>query len=753
MTHTKIVLVGNPNCGKTTLFNALTGDTQRVGNWPGVTVEKKTGVYIADEHETQVTDLPGVYSLVSSVQGTSQDAQIAALAVANGDADILVNVVDACHLERHLYLTTQLIELGKPLILALNMTDIATLRGITIDTQALSRLLHCPVIVLQAHRQLGITDLKQAIASFVIAANGTFALPLPPSVQNVLITLETRLLAIGTPSRLITYYARRIMEGDTVLVSDPSIARSILDNELGTDIDVLMADARYQAIHQLVMRVQQKRSDASEHLTARIDRVVLHRFWALPIFFAMMYLMFLLAVDVGGAFQDFFDITTDTVFVQGSAWVLQRLNTPSWLIAVCANGVGKGINTTLTFIPVMASMYFFLSLLEASGYMARAAFVVDKAMRALGLPGKAFVPMIVGFGCNVPAIMAARTLDSERDRLLTVLMSPFMSCSARLAIYAVFVAAFFPTGGQNIVFSLYLIGILMAVITGFMLRNTLLHGQASPLILELPAYHRPSLRRILRETNLRLRYFITRAGKLIIPACVILGGLNALTIDGGLASGDVGHESILALIGQWIVPVFSPMGLYQDNWPAAVGLLTGMLAKEVVVGSLNSLYAQMGHITPLGTMTFDFFGSLQTALWSIPQNINALGHALLHPGLASLPNDNLTDSVYGVMYRHFDGKVGAYAYLLFISLYIPCVSTMAAIRQEANRKLMWFSIAWSIIVAYTTATLFYQFATVQLHPQQTLTYFAGVVLLILFFVVFVRRAAKVPGGRNVTATT
>ena len=235
---------------------------------------------------------------------------------------------------------------------------------------------------------------------------------------------------------------------------------------------------------------------------------------------------------------------------------------------------------------------------------------------------------------------------------------------------------------------------------------------------------------------------------------MVLGGLNALAIDGGLSTGSPGHESILALIGQWLVPLFSPMGLHQDNWPAAVGLLTGTLAKEVVVGSLNSLYAQMANFTTFGVTTFDFLGSLQTALWSIPQNFKALGHALIHPVLVGFPDNNLNKSVYGVMYHHFDGKVGAYAYLLFISLYIPCVSTMAAIRQEANRQLMWFSIVWSIIVAYTTATLFYQVATVTLHPQQTVAYFMGAVLFIVFFVVFIRSVvAKRPGGPHVTAIT
>lgn len=746
---TRIVLIGNPNCGKTTLFNALTNDSQRVGNWPGVTVEKKTGTFLLDNHIVHVTDLPGVYSLVSSLEGTSQDEQIAAYEVAYGDADIIVNVIDACHLERHLYLTSQLLELGKPVILALNMTDIATQRGISINAEILSEALHCKVVMLQAHRSLGLADLHQAIRQ-----GPSVAIPLPmvypASLQETLADTTRQIVALGGNVHLAPYLARRLLEGDTLLAGKDTKLSSLLFLASSQDADILLADARYQAVHQVVVSAQRKRSDASNHFTAKLDRIVLHRFLALPIFFATMYVMFLFAVNVGGAFQDFFDISTDAIFVQGTAWVLQQWHTPATVIALVADGIGKGINTTLTFVPVIASMFFFLSLLETSGYMARAAFVVDKAMRMLGLPGKSFVPMIVGFGCNVPAIMAARTLNSERDRLLTVLMSPFMSCSARLAIYAVFVAAFFPTGGQNIVFSLYLIGILMAVLTGFLLRKTLLRGQSSALILELPAYHRPSLHRLYKETTRRLRYFITRAGKLIIPVCVLLGGLNALTVHGGLSIGDASSESVLSLFGRWLTPIFSPMGLHQDNWPATVGLLSGMLAKEVVVGSLNTLYAQMGHLVSSHADSFNLFTALQAAVWSIPHNLSHLGEALVNPILASAPDSEVSQSVYGIMYRQFDGKAGAYAYLLFILLYIPCVSTMAAIRQESTRKWMWFSVLWSFIVAYAAAVLFYQLSTALAHPLQTVMWILGV-SIVIGLVVAVMRRISLPRGECLVA--
>lgn len=745
MTH--ILLVGNPNCGKTTLFNALTGANQRVGNWPGVTVEQKIGSYRFNDRSYQITDLPGIYSL-NSPNTSSQDERIAANALITLDTDVIVNVVDACHLERHLYLTSQILELNKPVIIVLNMMDIALQRGIKIDIHSLEKQLGCTVLPIQAHKKIGLRALHEAI-SHLPPATTPLALKLSQEIEDALAAIEQQLQNTNIVPSLISYYAHRLIEGDNSLLGNESSILSKIENTV--DLDIILADARYQKIHDIVLNVQKRQSDASEHFTAKLDRFVLHRYFAIPLFLAMMYLMFLFAINVGGAFQDFFDITTDTIFVQGSAWLLQQMHTPNWLIALIANGAGKGINTTLTFIPVIAAMFFFLALLEASGYMARAAFVVDKVMRSLGLPGKSFVPMIVGFGCNVPAIMAARTLDSERDRLLTVMMSPFMSCSARLAIYAVFVAAFFPTGGQNVVFSLYLLGILMAVLTGFILRQTTLRGQASPLILELPAYHRPTLKRLLKETLWRLRHFVIRAGRLIIPVCVILGGLNAMTLEGGISTGEASTQSILSLLGQWLTPLFAPMGLHQDNWPATVGLLTGMLAKEVVVGSLNSLYAQLGHLGQISIVHFDFWGSLASAFWSIPQNLSELGSAFFNPLVANAPDSEMSQSVYGMMVDRFDGKAGAYAYLVFILLYVPCVSTMAVIRQEANRNYMWFSIIWSFIVAYSSAVLIYQLATYSSHPQQSFLWISVILAMVIIVWTMIRRLSF--GGESVAANS
>ena len=746
---TQILLIGNPNCGKTTLFNALTGDNQRIGNWPGVTVEKKSGHFIVNEQQHELIDLPGIYSLSSPGKGASPDELITVKSLVTLKVDLIINVVDACNLERHLYLTSQLLELKKPVVVALNMMDIAQQRGISIDYDQLSQALRCPVIPIQAHKNIGIDSLQKAAISS-IPHTFPLQLTLPESTLEAQRSITDYLQNnLQQTSAVAHYYSWRVLEGDTVLLDKNTLDQIYSQVAIAPDQDLILADAVYQKIHTIVSEVQSKRSDASEYFTERLDRIVLHRYFAFPIFLGVMYCMFLFAINIGGVFQDFFDIASQAIFVDEVGELLQQINAPQWLIALLANGVGRGINTTITFAPVIASMFFFLALLESSGYMSRAAFVVDKMMRRLGLPGKAFVPMIVGFGCNVPAIMAARTLDSERDRILTVMMAPFMSCSARLAIYAVFVAAFFPTGGQNVVFALYLIGILMAVLTGFLLRKTMLKGHPSSLILELPAYHKPSLPRLIRETSMRLRFFIVRAGRIIIPVCVILGGLNALTLEGGLSTTEANAQSILSLLGQWLTPIFSPMGIQADNWPATVGLLTGMLAKEVVIGTLNALYVPINNFSQMNA-SFDLWHAFSQAFWSIPHNIIHLKDALLNPIVASAPDSEVSKSVYGVMVSRFDGKAGAFAYLLFILLYIPCVSTMAAIRQETNRRWMWFSTGWSLVVAYATAVLFYQVATVSQHPQQSLVWIVGLLLSAVLLVIFLRAREGIQGGRYVT---
>ena len=739
-----IGLVGNPNCGKTTVFNALTGARQRVGNWPGVTIERKSGFFKYLDAAVEVVDLPGTYSLNIVSETASIDERIACEYILGRQADVIVNILDASNLERHLYLTLQLLEMHVPVIVAVNMLDVARHRHIRVLLDVLEKEFGCPVIGLEAHKGKGIVDLKKLIVKVGKELSPSqMKIVYPEVMQTAVKELSSSVL----PGVVNEWAAMRLLEGDVFVqkfFSETGLQRATeLQNKicdaLGEDTDILFADARYRFIRELMTHCVKKTDKNILTWTARLDSVVLNRVLGIPIFLCVMYLMFLFAINVGGAFQDFFDMSSNTIFVDGIAYVLNAMSAPTWVTALLANGVGKGINTTVTFIPVIGAMFLFLALLEDSGYMARAAFVVDRLMRALGLPGKSFVPMIVGFGCNVPAVMAARTLENKRDRILTAMMTPFMSCGARLAIYAVFTAAFFPKGGQNVVFALYMIGIAMAVLTGFVLRKTILHGEPAPLVLELPVYHVPSVKTICLHAWQRLKGFVFRAGKLIVPICVLIGALNALTLTGTMATGDGDGNSLLSYVGKVMTPIFAPMGIHQDNWPATVGLVTGVLAKEVVVGALNALYSQVGNLaSAAGGDGFSFWGGLHDAVWSIPTNLGQLGGSLGNPILAQAPVHSLSQNVYGLMYQYFDGQVGAMAYLLFVLLYVPCVSTIAAIARELNRSWAIFSAVWSTGIAYGVAVGFYQLATVTRHPVSSLVWVASIVGMFGLVVIGIR---------------
>jgi ferrous iron transport protein B len=738
----RIGLVGNPNCGKTTIFNALTGSRQRVGNWSGVTVERKSGYFVEQGQSIEVIDLPGTYSLMMASELSSIDERIACETILDGQVDIIINILDASNLERNLYLTMQLIEMQVPMIVVLNMLDVAHQRQLQISTTALAQQLGCPVVPLEANKNKGMAQLKAAIVALKNAGMTQQSHAHLTSTYNENLTSAITAVATEITHPRAFWVAMRLLEEDAfaqrLVPADiqPVVLKQQLyiQETLKEEADILLADARYQFISNIIAKSLVKSTEKRVTWTTRIDDIVLNRILGIPIFLVVMYVMFLFAINVGGAFQDFFDIGSNALFVEGLAQWLTNLGSPPWLIALLANGVGKGINTTVTFIPVIGALFLFLAFLEDSGYMARAAFVVDRVMRAMGLPGKSFVPMIIGFGCNVPAVMATRTLDSKRDRILTVMMSPFMSCGARLAIYAVFTAAFFPVGGQNIVFALYLIGIIMAMLTGLLLRKTLLQGEASPLVMELPPYHVPQFKTLFLHAWERLKSFIFRAGKLIVPICILIGALNALNIDGTINTTDADTNSLLSTLGRFLTPLFSPMGIHQDNWPATVGLVTGVLAKEVVIGTLNTLYSQAGHLAALHTDTFRLVSELYNAVLSIPHNLSQLGSSLGNPVLAKAPVHTLSQNVYGLMYERFDGQIGAIAYLLFVLLYFPCISTTAAMLRELNRSWTLFSVCWTTGIAYSVAVLFYQTATLSQHPVSSFEWIGGILTAIILVI-------------------
>jgi len=745
----KIALVGNPNCGKTTLFNALTGTNQRVGNWPGVTVDRKEGSYRHNGRQIAVVDLPGIYATDTSGEDDALDETIARNYLASGEAHLVVNIIDASNLERNLYLTTQLLEMGVPLAIALNMTDAAAERGVRIDVAQLSQRLGCPVVETVASRHQGIDDLRACIdRSLSALQRSTATVVYPAAIEDALSALAPAVAEQPMPTAFDRWNALKLLEYDDRHVPDlsPELLRQVAEQRhrihqlLGEDIDIAVADSRYSYVHRLVGDVATSPRHASATRSDRIDRIVLDRWLGIPIFLGVMYLLFWFAINVGSAFIDFFDILFGTIFVEGFGRALAAIGTPDLLRVVLADGMGGGIQTVATFVPVIACLFLFLAFLEDSGYMARAAFVMDRFMRFIGLPGKSFVPMLVGFGCNVPAIMATRTLEHRRDRILTILMNPFMSCGARLPVYALFAAAFFPTAGQNVVFALYLIGMGMAVLTGLVMKHTLLKGEAAPFVLELPTYHMPTVKGVALRTWERLKAFTLRAGKVIVVMVMVLSLLNSVGTDGSTGNED-SDRSLLGAVGQSVTPVFAPMGIARDNWPATMGIFTGVFAKEAVVGTLDSLYTQLGVDeaaaagVDLDAEAFDFFGSLGVALASIPANLAELPGTLLDPlGLSvgevrdpelAAAEQEVAYTTFGQMNARFDGTAGAFAYLLFVLMYFPCAAAMGAVYRETNAGWTAFVGLWTTGLAYCSATLYYQIATWQQHPASTVAWVLG----------------------------
>ena len=767
--HFIIGVVGNPNCGKTTLFNTLTGAKQQVGNWPGVTVERKTGYYTFEEAQFQLVDLPGTYSLDITEENVSIDEQIARdYVVAEREADLIINIVDASNLERNLYLTSQLLEMKVPLLVALNMMDVAKERGFKIDVGGLAQRLGCPVIPVIASTGEGAEVLKGSIlkaarSESVPEQQVTYDPAIEQAVAQLLPAIEATAVKHNSDPRSL---AVRMLEGDTLALrmADDSIGKKLAtlrgetEEALGDDIDISLADARYGFVNQVTGDTVHRKSLVKRSTSDKIDRIVLNRALGIPIFLVAMYLMFMFTINIGGSFIDFFDIFTGTILVDGLGELMTSLGLPEWLILLVAGGFGGGIQVVATFIPVIAFLYLFLSVLEDSGYMARAAFVMDRVMRGIGLPGKAFVPLIVGFGCNVPAIMATRTMEQQRDRIMTIVMSPFMSCGARLPVYALFAAAFFPSSGQNVVFGLYLIGIAVAMMTGLIMKSTLLQGQATPFIMELPPYHVPTVKGVLIRTWDRTKSFVFRAGKIIVPMVLVLNVLNAVGTDGSYGNED-SDKSVLSGIGRTIAPVFSPMGMTEENWPAAVGIFTGVLAKEAVVGTLDALYGELAKSDAAAAgveveeeADFDLWEGISESLSTIPANLgDAIGTWGDPLGLdvgdvssseVAAQEQEVSAGTFGAMVVRFDGAAGAFAYLLLILLYFPCTAAIAAIYRETNMGWTLFVAGWTTGLAYMAATIYYQAAIFTRHPGTSLAWIAGMVAIFLSVVLSFRYSGR-----------
>ncbi|WP_290724063.1 ferrous iron transport protein B [Fibrobacter sp. UBA2449] len=644
-----IAIAGNPNCGKTALFNALTGARQHVGNWPGVTVEKKEGYFELGDRQIRLVDLPGTYALFAN----AEDERAAVDYLLSREASLIINIVDATNLERNLFLTSQLADMKIPMVIAVNMMDIAENRGIQLDLDELSDFYGVPCIPLSAVSEKSVTN-------FISQMGHVLASPMPlpkrmvygDKVEEAVKVLEPKVAPVAklldADARWVSlmYLGNEKSYADKFAEAGVKLDKAEVVKILGEEPEFAMAENRYSISHEVAGKATVS-VRAKKTFSDKLDAVLLNRWAALPIFLVIMYLVFWIAVTIGSAFIDFFDVLFGAIFVDGLGYLLgDVLGCPSFVTAVLADGIGAGIQTVSTFIPVIFFMFLCLSFLEDSGYMARAAFVADRFMRFLGLPGRAFVPMMVGFGCGVPAIMGTRVLESKRERFLTIFLVPFMSCGARLPVYALFAAAFFGKMAGTVVFLLYLAGVLFAIAYGLFLKRSLFQGQASNFVMELPPYHLPKFKSLMIHCWQRLRDYIWRAGKVITLAVAVLGFLNSfgivekmyVDVDGktteivqaedgyqmvkeneegetenvALPEGFVVDESkvvksneftagngdsensLLSIIGKAITPVFEPFGVEKENWPASVSLFTGLLAKEAVIGTMNSLYSMVG---------------------------------------------------------------------------------------------------------------------------------------------------------------
>ena len=716
-----LALVGFANSGKSTFFNNLSGANQKTGNWTGVTVAVKQQTFQFNQQATLLSDLPGISSLTTRAQ-QGKDLSITQQFIAEQAIDCIINVVDATQLKRQLYLTTQILELGLPVVVVLNKFDRNEALGI--DTKRLAKELGCQVFTANSLDKNTLANVEKKLSVLPQPAKRPANLIIP---QDILIKLET---------------------------NEQCQPKSLLSLELSscnnsgcqqTDKDTLaIMQSRYEFIHQTIARAQHHENQP-QTLSDKLDNFILHPWLGIPIFLGIMYLLFMFSINVGSAFIDFFDVIAGAVFVDYPQKFLTEFGLPQWLLALI-EGAGLGIQTVATFIPVIACLFVGLSLLESSGYLARAAFVVDSVMQKIGLPGKAFVPLIVGFGCTVPAVMSARILDNERERITTIMMSPFMSCGARLPVYALFAAAFFPESGQNLVFLLYLIGIAAALFTGFLLKHTVLMGNNSVNIMELPLYEMPKWSFLLQRVWQRTRSFILGAGKTIVIVVCVLNFFNSLGTDGEFGHHD-SQESLLSKSAQVVTPLLAPMGVKEDNLQASVGIITGLFAKEALVATFNSLYSTQSNESAKLASPAEIW---QEATDSIKENL--LGIKADDPlgvnigDVTSLEvaaqEQGVEESTFTVMQAAFAGKIGAFSYLLFILLYTPCAAAMGAIKNEVGSRWAGFAALWSFALAYLSATFVYQIATISADPVTASISIGVVVLIFLTLYLWLKRFGK-----------
>ncbi len=712
-------IIGNPNSGKSTIFNQLTGLGQKTGNWSGVTVEKRMGEFKFKNYKIQLIDLPGLYSL--GIGGkTSLDQEITINYIKEGHFDCLINVVDSVNFKRNLYLTFQLIERRIPVILVLNMDDIAKSKNIKINENKLLKLLKYPVIKVSAKKTDDINRLKDFLLKNkdiknVVDIFDFYPKKIKEHYSNLESFLNTDEFSIISNSDKIS-----ILEGNYAKYNDKikEFAKNICNNieiEFGQTSDFVLVNCRYAFIEKLSKKVLEHKDPNYESLSDKIDNIVLNKILGAPIFLIVLYLMFVFSINIGGAFQEFFSLIAEATFMDIPLLMASKIYTSEWL-NILIYGLGGAVQTIASFIPIIAAMYMFLSFLEDSGYIARSAVIANKIMRLLGLSGHSFLPLIVGLGCNVPAITGTRVLYNHNQRISTIMMSPFVSCTARLAVYTLFCYIFFPNNTQNIIFTLYIIGILMAIFTGLLIKSGAQKIADSNMLIELPDYKLPKLKVIINSSILRTKSFIFGAGKTIVVVFFIIHLVNSIKIPIKNEAGTYNNENIINIIGKRVTLIFKPMGLEEKNWPATVGIITGIFAKEIVVGTLVSLYAdESDNFNSVSEI--DILKKYEKAFLSVPKKMvsvftdNFDKFYYLDNNVTKknyLDDNEVSNKVIKNISNNFDNKIAVLSYLIFILIYFPCVSVFGVISNEIGKKWAIASALWSTISAYSISIMFYQ---------------------------------------------
>ncbi len=684
----RVALAGNPNSGKSTLFNGLTGANQSVGNWPGVTVEKKSGKVHYRDFEAEVIDLPGIYSLST----ISLEEEIASKYIIDSNMDLIINIVDASNLERNLYLTYQLLDTKIPMVVALNCMDIIEKKLDNIDVEALAKELQVPVIPIAANKKQGIRELLSFIAGYDFhnqVREHRYSDEIETVIAGFTDALEDRFLAIR-------FFEDGLKAIENANIDKASLAKLLqLHSEaaksFSLDFDMVMPNDRYEQIINVCKLVLTKGDLAPVSATEKIDRILTNKWLGLPIFLSIMFLVFFLAFGPIGT-------TVTNWFVLGIDWLIaiigngiDSLGVAPWVSSLITNGVFGGLAAVVGFLPQLMILFFFLALLEDSGYMARAAFIMDRVLRKFGLSGKAFIPMLIGFGCSVPAMTSTRTLDRDEDRKITTMIIPFISCGAKAPIYGVFAGALFFRYSFIVVFSMYLLGVVVAILSAILFKKTILRGASANYIMELPEYRRPTAKNTFLHTWERSKGFLVKAGTVLLGAFIVIWFFSYFGFINGtfrlLADEEIEH-SILGAIGKFLLPIFRPIGF--DSWKSAVAMLTGFIAKESVVGTLGILYGVTGNVVDNGTLLYEPIRSAFTA-------------------------------------------AQAYAFMSFALLATPCIAALSAMRKELNSwKWFTFAIVYELVVAYLVSFLIYQLWMLGTGTFVTVLVAVGAVLIVFF---------------------